>query len=102
MRGIIIVNQTIGHNEYKIRRFQEECSKRNIALDVFVNDGSLAEIIDNNVIINLPNADFVFYLDKDIYLARLLEKAGYRLFNKPDFIKLLTVPSAILFKAMNF
>ena len=24
MRGLIIVNQTIGHNEYKIKRFQEE------------------------------------------------------------------------------
>ena len=88
MNGLIIVNQTIGHNQYKIERFQEEFSKRNISLEVFVNDGSLAEIKNNNIIINLPKADFVFYLDKDIYLARLLEKAGYRLFNKADFIKL--------------
>ena len=88
MNGIIIVNQTIGHNEYKIKRFQEEFSKRNITLDVFVNDGSLAVIKDGEVTINLPKADFVFYLDKDIYLAKLLEKTGYRLFNKSDFIKL--------------
>ena len=88
MRGLIIVNQTIGHNEYKIKRFQEEFSKKGIALDVFINDGSLAEIRNNDVVINLPKADFVFYLDKDIYLARLLEKAGYRLFNRADFIKM--------------
>ncbi len=88
MNGLIIVNQTIGHNEYKIKRFQEEFSKRNISLDVFVNDGSLSVIKNSEVTINLPKADFVFYLDKDIYLARLLEKAGYRLFNKSDFIKL--------------
>ena len=88
MNGIIIVNQTIGHNQYKIDRFKEEFSKRNIQLDVFINDGTLAVIKDNNVVINLPKADFVFYLDKDIYLARLLEKAGYRLFNRADFIKL--------------
>ena len=88
MNGLIIVNQTIGHNQYKIDRFQEEFSKRNISLEVFVNDGSLAEIKDNDIVINLPKADFVFYLDKDIYLARLLEKAGYRLFNRADFIKL--------------
>ena len=88
MNGIIIVNQTIGHNQYKIDRFKEEFSKRNIQLDVFINDGTLAVIKDNNIVINLPKADFVFYLDKDIYLARLLEKAGYRLFNKADFIKL--------------
>ncbi len=88
MNGIIIVNQTVGHNAYKIERFKEEFSKRNISLDVFTNDGSLAVIKDNNIQINLPKADFVFYLDKDIYLAILLEKAGYRLFNRADFIKL--------------
>lgn len=88
MNGLIIVNQYIGHNQYKIDRFQEEFSKRNIHLDVFVNDGTLAKIINGEVVVNLPKADFVFYLDKDIYLARLLEKAGYRLFNRADFIKL--------------
>ena len=88
MNGIIIVNQTLGHNEYKIKRFKEEFSKRNISLEVFVNDGSLSVIKNNKITINLPKADFVFYLDKDIYLARLLEKAGYRLFNSADFIKL--------------
>ena len=87
MNGIIIVNQSIGHNKYKIKRFIEEFDKKNIRLDVFVNDGTLAIIKYNNVVINLPKADFVFYLDKDIYLARLLEKAGYRLFNRADFIK---------------
>lgn len=88
MNGIIIVNQSIGHNEYKVRRFKEEFAKANIQVEVFVNNGTLAEIKNNNVTINLPKADFVIYLDKDIYLARLLEKAGYRLFNKADFIKL--------------
>ena len=88
MNGIIIVNQTIGHNQYKIERFKQECEKRHIGLDVFINDGTLAKIVDNNIVINLPKCDFVFYLDKDIYLARLLEKAGFRLFNHADFIKL--------------
>ena len=88
MNGIIIVNQTIGHNQYKIERLKEEYNKKNIRLDVFINNGTLAIIKDNDVTINLPKCDFVFYLDKDIYLARLLEKAGYRLFNRADFIKL--------------
>ena len=88
MNGLIIVNQTIGHNQYKIDRFQHECKLRGIGLDVFVNDGTLAKIENGEVAINLPKADFVFYLDKDIYLARLLEKANYRLFNRADFIKM--------------
>ena len=88
MNGIIIINQEIGHNVYKIKRYKEEFSKLGISLDVFVNDGTLAMIKDNELSINLPKCDFIIYLDKDIYLARILEKAGYRLFNKADFIKL--------------
>ena len=87
MHGIIIRNQEIGHNAYKIERFKEEFAKLGVIIDVFVNDGTRAIIKNNDIIINLPKADFVLYLDKDIYLARLLEKAGYRLFNKADFIK---------------
>ena len=88
MHGLIITNQEIGHNKYKIDRFKEEFLKRGVSFDVLVNDGTLATIKDNNVVINLPKSDFVIYLDKDFYLAKELEKAGYRLFNKADFIKL--------------
>lgn len=88
MNGIIITNQEIGHNVYKIKRYKEEFSKLGISLDVFINDGTLAMIKDSKLSINLPKCDFIIYLDKDIYLARILEKAGYRLFNKADFIKL--------------
>ena len=88
MNGIIIINQELGHNAYKIKRFKEEFTKVGIALDVFVNDGTLAIIRDSELQINLPKCDFIIYLDKDYYLARILEKAGYRLFNLADFIKL--------------
>ena len=88
MNGLIIVNQDLGHNKYKVQRFKEEFSKLNVCIDVFVNDGSLAVIRNDRIHIKLPKADFILYLDKDIYLARQLEKAGYRLFNKADFIKM--------------
>ena len=88
MHGIIITNQDIGHNAYKIRRFTEEGEKLGISLSHFINDGSPAVIKDNNLQINLPECDFVIYLDKDIYLARILERNGYRLFNDADFIKM--------------
>lgn len=88
MNGLVIVNQELGHNGYKIKRLREEFAKLDVTLDVFVNDGTLAMIKDNNIEINLPKADFVIYLDKDCYLAKELEKSGYRLFNKADFIKL--------------
>lgn len=88
MNGVVIINQELGHNAYKIKRYKEEFSKLGISLDVFVNNGTLALIKNSEIKINLPKCDFIIYLDKDIYLARLLEKAGYRLFNKADFIKL--------------
>ena len=88
MFGVAIVNQIIGHNQYKIDRFRDEFNKRGIGFEVYVNDGTLAKIEEGNIIINLPKCDFVLYMDQDIYLAKLLEKAGYHLFNKPDFIKL--------------
>lgn len=88
MNGTIIVNQIVGHNQYKIDRLKEEFSKLNVSLDVVVNDGTIASVCNSEVKVNLKNKDFVLYLDKDIYLARLLEKAGYRLFNKADFIKM--------------
>ena len=88
MNGLIITNQETGHNAYKIDRFKEEFSKLGISLDVIKNDGTLAEIKNNEVVLNIPKCDFVIYLDKDSYLARMLEKAGKRIFNKADFIKL--------------
>ena len=88
MHGFIITNQELRHNEYKIIRFKEEFSKLGISLDVLKNDGTLAEIKDNNVYLNIPECDFIIYLDKDAYLARLLEKAGKRIFNKAEFIKM--------------
>ena len=88
MNGVIIINQELGHNAYKIKRFKEEFSSLGISLDVIVNDGTLAIIRNSELEINIPKCDFVIYLDKDIYLARILEKAGYRLFNRADFIKL--------------
>ena len=88
MNGIIITNQQIGHNKYKINRLCEEFKKAHVKIDVFNNDGTLGLIKDDVAVINLPKANFVIYLDKDIYLAKLLEKAGYRLFNRADFIKL--------------
>jgi len=86
--GLIITNQILGHNEFKITRFFEECKALDFDLTVFTNDGTLAFINnDGDTVINLPKADFVIYLDKDIYLAKLLESKGYKLFNSADFTK---------------
>ena len=101
MRGVIIRNQEIGHNLYKINRFQEEFKKLGVDLDVVINDGTIAMIKDNDIVVNISKYDFVIYVDKDIYLARLLEKSGYTLFNKPDFIKMCDDKSLTFIRCTN-
>lgn len=88
MRGIIITNQYLGHNLYKVNRFKEEFAKLGVEIEHFKNDGTLAKIEDGNIVFALPKCDFVIYLDKDTYLASLLEKGGHRLFNKTSTMRL--------------
>ena len=49
MKGVIIVNQEVGHNRYKIDRLTDEFAKENVEIAVLVNDGTLAKIENNNV-----------------------------------------------------
>lgn len=89
MHGLIITNQIVSsHIEYKVNRLIDEFSKLNVKIDVMKNDGTIAMIENSEIVINISMYDFVIYMDKDIYLARLLEKSGYRLFNTANFIKL--------------
>ena len=64
MKGVIIVNQEVGHNRYKIDRLTDEFAKENVEIAVLVNDGTLAKIENNNVNLNFE-ADFVIYPEED-------------------------------------
>ena len=101
MKGLIVVNQSIGHNQYKIDRFNEEAKKLGLFLDVLINKGDIAKIENGEIVLSIPKYDFVIYLDKDIYLARILERQGYRLFNKADFIKLCDDKMLTLIRCAN-
>ena len=87
LHGYIIINHKTEHSKYKIDRFFEEAKDLDISLEVIVNDGSLVSF-ENGTIKTHLKGDFIIYLDKDIYLAKILEANGMRLFNKSDFIRL--------------
>lgn len=89
MKGLIIINgyRITEGTSHQVKRLSEEFSKRNIDIDVKRNNELLA-FIHNDVIINLAKYDFVIYLDKDKYVARMLKKAGYKLFNQIEAIEL--------------
>ena len=70
----------------QVQRLSEEFSKRNIEVDIKKNTEILAYLESGKTIITIGKYDFVMYLDKDRYVASLLEKAGYKLFNSIDSI----------------
>ena len=90
--GLIIINRFYGEANHKVEnkvsRLKEEFNLLDCDVDLLVNDGKIAYIENGEVKTNLKNYDFIIYLDKDKYLARLLEKAGFLLVNRPDFIEI--------------
>lgn len=82
-KGIIITNAFYFNpgQKYQIDRLVQEFDKLGVKLTHIKNDNTA--YIRNNVIkAEIGDADFVVYLDKDKHLARMLEKSGYRLFNR--------------------
>lgn len=86
--GIIVINAFADNEgqQYQTSRFAEEFSRLGIATQILRNTCSAYINSSGGVVSRLPEADFVLYLDKDIHIASMLEKAGYRLFNPPQSI----------------
>lgn len=86
--GLIVVN---GYGladgiKNQVSRLQDEFKKRNCFVEVMKNNEVLAYIDQGKITCKLPKYDFVIYLDKDRYVAELLERCGYRLFNNTKSI----------------
>lgn len=69
-------------------RLKEEFNKLGVEVDIKKNSIDTAMIIEGNVASFIQDYDFVIYLDKDKYTSALLEKAGIRLFNRHEAIRL--------------
>ena len=88
MKGLIITN---GYGladgiKHQVSRLSEEFLKLNIVIDAKRNNELHAFIENGNINVSLLKYDFVMYLDKDRYVADMLERSGFRLFNKVDSI----------------
>lgn len=89
MLGLIIIN---GYTTYKSSIHQAERLKKELELlNVVVDIKRSTEIVScfngGDFQLDLPNYDFIIYLDKDRYLADILERHGYRLFNNAKSIE---------------
>lgn len=89
MKRVLIIINGYGLAEgikHQVERLKEEFSKRGVEVEIIKNTQVFAYIFEGKIKINLPKFDFVLYLDKDRYVAGLLEKAGYKLYNSIDSI----------------
>ena len=90
--GLAILNayiQTPASIHY-YKRMKEELDSLGVSLDYKTNAEILALIGSNGDILasEMSNYDFVLYLDKDEYVAYMLEKAGVKLFDSAEAIRL--------------
>ena len=70
----------------QVDRLTEEFKKRDVKVEIIKNSQVFSYIFEGNVNVALPKFDFVLYLDKDRYVAELLEKAGYKIYNSSEAI----------------
>ena len=91
MKNVLIVVNGYGLADgiiHQVKRLTEEFEKQNCKVTVRKNNELLAYIKDGNIVSNLPHFDYVLYLDKDRYVAEMLERCGHRLFNASKAIVL--------------
>ena len=90
-RGLTVVNAYALHPSIRHfhERMKEEFSFLHIDLDL-MNAAEVQAVLhaDGSISTTALPYDFILYLDKDRYIAKMLEMRGYRLFNKARAIEL--------------
>ena len=89
-KGLIITNAFTVWDcvHHMVNRIKDEFAQFGIEMDVKSNSDILVYIDSNgNVNSSKMPYDFIVFLDKDYYISTMLEKAGYRLFNKAESIR---------------
>ncbi len=71
----------------QVTRLKDELNKRGVNITVKQNNFFPAELRGGDIAIKDFDCDFCLYLDKDKYVARMLERKGIRLFDTADAIE---------------
>ena len=89
MKGLIVSNGYFDNNSTISQRQEiiDEFTKRGVAIDVIKSNTVPALIEDTDVKLLIQKYDFCIFLDKDVILANMLEKAGITLFNSAEAIR---------------
>lgn len=89
MKGIIIVNSYahIKGIEYQSERLKEELVSLGAEIEILPSSRLSYGVSEGNIRFE-NKSDFVVYLDKDNYLANIIDKSGVRMFNSAKSIEL--------------
>ncbi len=90
MKGLILINaySSLESFLYQSKRMKAELEDMGVETDIRRNDFFAVGIEEGRIESNLSGYDFVIYLDKDMYMSKLIEDAGIRLFNSHKAIRL--------------
>lgn len=90
MRGLILINAYCRLESflYQSSRLKEEFGKLGVECDIRQNDFFAADIKDGRLRLNVSGYDFAIYLDKDMYMSKMLEDAGLKVFNSHESIRI--------------
>ncbi len=89
-KGTVVLNAYIAYPGLAnlANRLKDEFQKFSVDIQIINNSEILAFLEGNGNFSDLSlKTDFVVYLDKDPYIAEILEKKGLRLFNKAESIR---------------
>ena len=80
-KGMLITNGFVGEESFKslFRALMEAAEKENIAIEQQSNDSLLFDIASGEPLFDIDRYSFGIFWDKDIMLARCLEKNGHRI-----------------------
>ena len=83
MKGVILINAYKVYDSVwnQVERLKKEFQAYQVEVDVISNAEITTFIQNQNIESTLKAYDFVINLDKDIYIARMIEKMGIPLFN---------------------
>ena len=89
MKGKIIINAFLRPNECVLQanRLKEELERQGVETEIVSNGFLRTAVVGSVIATDLFDTDFCIYLDKDKYLSESLTKAGVRLFNRHDAIR---------------
>lgn len=86
MKGAIIVNayKIYPSVQHQINRLKEEFLIRHVQIDILSNKDILIYLSNSTIASKLKKYNFIVNLDKDKYVALLIEKIGIPLFNSAE------------------